>query len=150
MYVLRIGLDNSLDCFTDDRSAQEEAFAAFRYISKNPRIYQLFAKLPRDHPGIEFVHAQMADTISTFFVSSKEDIIPLDIIANHHATATLELFRWWIENDMKYSPQKMAVIHFEMIVNSSGLVLRIPRQSAHSATPIVSAVQASVGLTLLR
>lgn len=66
----------------------------------------------------------MADTIITFFVSRNEDIVPLEIIAHHHATATVELFRWWLENDMKFTPQEMAVIHFEMIDKSSGLVLR--------------------------
>ena len=128
VYVLRIGLENVMNRLTDDMSAQDEAFEAFSYISKNPRIYRLIAKVPRNHPGIEAIRNQMTNSIREVFVSRNDAVVPIELIAHHHATATMELFRWWIENDMKMSPQQMASIHYEMIVKSSrsaGLELRL-------------------------
>ena len=123
-YVLIIGRDRIFEMLTDGMSAQDEALTAYSFIKQNPRLYTLFANLPRNHPGIEVIRNEMAESVREFFVARNESVVPLEIVAHHHATATLELLRWWINNDMNYSPQEMATIHFELIVKSADLVAK--------------------------
>ena len=42
--------------------------------------------------------------------------IPVEIAANHLVTSMFSLMRWWLANDMAYSPAKMGAIAAELIV----------------------------------
>ncbi len=42
--------------------------------------------------------------------------IPADIIINHLVSAMIAMLRWWLDNDMIYSPEEMRVFSFRLII----------------------------------
>ena len=60
------------------------------------RLVQLFAK-------------RIKSQIETRF-RAEELLAPIDLVANHIASAQIGLVNWWIENDQPYSPEYMMQI----------------------------------------
>lgn len=88
----------------------------FRFVQENQDIFKVIL-LGRGMrfclaPIIEHVQGQAASIMSRF--SGKG--IPVEIAANHLVTATFSLMRWWLANDMPYSPVKMGAIAAELVV----------------------------------
>jgi hypothetical protein len=42
--------------------------------------------------------------------------IPISILANYLATTVFEQLKWWLDNNMTYSPEKMDEIFHELIL----------------------------------
>ena len=53
-----------------------------------------------------------------------QENIPAGVAANHIITSTFSLMRWWLENDLKHSPQKMGEIFTELIIKPTWLVMK--------------------------
>ncbi|MCC6956509.1 MAG: TetR/AcrR family transcriptional regulator [Anaerolineales bacterium] len=54
--------------------------------------------------------------IGMMFSAAQEREIPLEVAASHLMTSLVMLIRWWLENDMPYSPRKMGEIAAKMII----------------------------------
>ncbi len=42
--------------------------------------------------------------------------IPAAILANHVVASTIALVKWWLRNDMPFSPERMGEIYARMII----------------------------------
>ncbi|MDE2819547.1 MAG: TetR/AcrR family transcriptional regulator [Chloroflexota bacterium] len=136
LHVLQSGLVEMLDLLKPEMTSYEEALITFGHIRKNPGIFSLFANLPRDHKAIAVVMEAISNSIKTRYVSRDESFIPQEVAINHLATSVIELVRWWIENDMKYSIEQMATIQSELIVKATEIVAvdrRVQRRSDSAA-----------------
>ena len=52
-----------------------------------------------------------------------QENIPSEVAANHIITSAFSLMRWWLENGLKHSPEKMGEIFSELIVKPTWLVM---------------------------
>jgi AcrR family transcriptional regulator len=88
----------------------------FRFVQENQDVFKVIL-LSRGMrfclaPIIEHAQGQAARLMSK--ISGKG--IPVEIAANHVVTSMLSLMRWWLANDMAYSPEKMGAIAAQLIV----------------------------------
>ena len=54
--------------------------------------------------------------------------IPMDVFANYFAGSLLGLLTWWLENDMPYAPQEMALMFQKMFLPGASRVLGVNGQ----------------------
>ena len=71
---------------------------------------------------IAIVFEAISESVKTRYVSRDESFIPQEVAINHLVTSIIELIRWWVEHDMKYSVEQMATIQSELIVNATEIV----------------------------
>lgn len=45
--------------------------------------------------------------------------LPLKLFLNHSVSSFLNLVRWWLENDMPYSPDEMAIYYERLVIHSA-------------------------------
>ena len=57
----------------------------------------------------------------------REIQVPLDVIANYYAGSVMGLVSWWLENEMPYSPEKMAEYFQRLFFPGLMQVLGLPR-----------------------
>jgi len=119
MYILESVLHDLDDLIESDMTPYEQACVMFEYIQANDRIYRVLIDLPRDSHIHEVVYHVIARDISQIYAPRDPSRIPMDVAINHMVTSILELVRWWLDNDMHYSPQQMATIQTELIVKAT-------------------------------
>ena len=122
LHVLQSGLADMMSLLNSEMTPYERALITFTHIRKDPGIFSLFANLPRDHKVIAIVFEIIIDSIETLYVSRDESFIPKEIAINHLVTSVIELIRWWVEHEMKYSIEQMATIQSELIVKATEIV----------------------------
>jgi AcrR family transcriptional regulator len=96
--------------------AGRNAEIMFRFVQENQDIFRVIL-LGRGMrfclaPIIEYARGQAASMMSEFSGRG----IPVEIAANHLVTSMFSLMRWWLANDMAYSPAKMGAIAAELVV----------------------------------
>ncbi len=52
-----------------------------------------------------------------------QENISAGVAANHIISSVFSLMRWWLENDLSYSPQKMGDIFTNLIIKPTWLVM---------------------------
>ena len=105
------------------RIFRESGEILFRHIQGNPKIFRVL--LLDDHlrfilaPVMKIARQKTEKTLSTL----PEKNIATSIAANHITVATFALMRWWLENDMPHSPEKMGEIFTNLIVQPTWLAM---------------------------
>ena len=95
----------------------------FRFVQENQDIFRVIL-LGRGMrfclaPIIEHARGQAASMMSRFSGQG----IPVEIAANHLVSSMFSLMRWWLANDMAYSPAKMGAIAAELVVQPTWCAL---------------------------
>ncbi len=122
VHVLQASAEEILGMQTSDMTYYEEALTVYRHIQENTDSFLFFASLPLNHRSLRAIHDFLTGTVYNHFIAHDESRIPMEVIANHVATSMLALIRWWLNSEMKYSPEQMATIHCELIIHSTVLV----------------------------
>jgi len=86
----------------------------FKYVKEHSDLFRVL--LFSEQSFIESVIAYMTEEIKVGFGSLLEPGIPFEIIANHIGRAILALVRWWLENDMPYSPEVMGDYAHRLVI----------------------------------
>ena len=86
----------------------------FRHVQENSDLYRVL--LYSDRTLIQSVKAFAIQEFKTSYGELPEIGIPVDIVANHLVSALIALLRWWLENDMIYSPEEMRIFAFHLII----------------------------------
>lgn len=115
-YAFNLARERIYAQLDDNMTPYDEALAVFSYINRHRDIFMLYRALPRDHPAVAAIRKELAETIESYLVADDESVVPVEAIAHHTSAAMLEMFRWWLENDSKYSVEQMATIYYELIV----------------------------------
>lgn len=102
----------------DDATPYDEMLDAFKIMQRQADIYRFCARIPRDHPAVIEVQNEIAYVIKDVWVTHSDSVVPIDALAHHAAAAIIELTRWWLENDMQSSPEQMAQMIDDLVVNT--------------------------------
>ncbi len=95
----------------------DECLALFRSISEHKDACLLGVNLLQEHKALKPLRREIAQSVSTLYEPLDEMTIPLDVAINHLIGAVLEMVRWWLTEGQDYSPEQMATMQSELIVN---------------------------------
>lgn len=87
----------------------------FQYVKENEKIFRV---LLLERGSSYFVKPLIKfgkDQVKTTFANENPDPLQLDLASHLMITSTFALIRWWLENDMPYTPDEMGEIVFDMI-----------------------------------
>jgi len=86
----------------------------FRHVHENSDLYRVL--LFSDRTLVQSVKVFAIQEFKASFGEWPDLGIPFDIVANHLVSAMIALLRWWLENDMIYSPEEMRAFAFQLII----------------------------------
>ena len=86
----------------------------FNHVKRHCDLYRVFMRSERQI--VESVMAFSVRELKKNIAPLSHAIVPLDIVANHVAGATIVMVRWWLDNGMKFSPEEMAEYHTRLIL----------------------------------
>jgi AcrR family transcriptional regulator len=86
----------------------------FEHVQENSNLYRvlLFSNRGLVQPLKDFAVQEFKTNYGAFL----ETDIPFEILTNHMISSIITLLRWWLNNDMCYSPQEMGDIAFRLII----------------------------------
>jgi AcrR family transcriptional regulator len=86
----------------------------FRHVQENHDLYRVL--LFSNPDLIKPLKVFAIEEFKVIFRALPEPNIPFDILVNHMVSALIALLRWWLENDMVYSPEEMGGYMFRLII----------------------------------
>jgi AcrR family transcriptional regulator len=91
-----------------------DSVALFRHVQHNCDLYRvlLFSDRTLIKPVKEFAIREFRANYN----SLPDTEIPFDIMINHMVSAIITLVRWWLENDMAYTPDEMGLFASRLIL----------------------------------
>ena len=86
----------------------------FEHVQENSDLYRvlLFSNRGLVQPLKDFAIQEFRANYGAFL----ETDIPFDILTNHMISSMITLLRWWLNNDMCYSPEEMGEYAFRLII----------------------------------
>ncbi len=96
---------------------EENGEILFKYIRENSDIFRVLLLERGVRFCLEPVINNARQQAEDLFSGLADDHIPVAIAANHLVDATFALIRWWLENDMPYSPKRMGSIFASLIMH---------------------------------
>ncbi|MFN2140435.1 MAG: TetR/AcrR family transcriptional regulator [Candidatus Promineifilaceae bacterium] len=85
----------------------EDGRIIFEHIAANSDLYRVLLSSGSAalEPFVTFAYHEALDSLEEI----PDLLVPPPILAHHTVTATFSLVQWWLENDMPYAPEEMAV-----------------------------------------
>jgi AcrR family transcriptional regulator len=97
----------------------------FQYVQEHENIFRvLLLERGSRHFLKPIIEHGRQKAQRTLFFPKNSSPLPLDMLVNHMVTSTLSLVRWWLENDMPYSPDEMGqhLLHIVALPTRSNLL----------------------------
>lgn len=130
-------------------SAQDDKVAAgsslteygaliFRYVAQHPELMGVLLGTHRSHELARQLREQGVKSVLEVNTPRPAALVPAEIAAEHIVTSTMALIRWWLQQGMPYTPERMGEINAEMIMKPAlGLAFLPAAQAApqHAAPP---------------
>lgn len=91
-----------------------EGAILFRHVQENSDLYRVL--LSSDRTLVRSVKEFAIQEFKADYGELPEIDIPADIIINHLISAMIAMLRWWLDNDMIYSPEEMRIFSFRLII----------------------------------
>ena len=86
----------------------------FQHVQENSDLYRVL--LFSDRGLVQPLKAFAIQEFKASYSALLETDIPFDILVNHMVSAMITLLRWWLENDMCYSPDEMGEYALSLII----------------------------------
>ena len=95
----------------------------FKYIQDNQKIFRVLLLDNNLRFVLEPVMKMARKKTELLLSGLPKTGISISIIANHIIASVFALMRWWLENDMPHSPEKMSEIFTDLIVEPVWLAM---------------------------
>lgn len=103
---------------------------AFQHVATNADLYRVLLRGEGTYSALrrlrEILSGAISDLIGHFTAYSQVKLkpqVPLEVFVNSLAGAWIGLMTWWLEEDMPYSSEEMAVMYQRMFMRSTREVL---------------------------
>ena len=123
-----------------EQSHYEVSLLVFELLLRYKRTCQLAVSLSDDHPAWLQIWAEIRLWLIEFYSARDETNIPQEIALNHLVKSCKELVRWWLHHGQEYSPEQMATMQSELILDVINSVALGPREKDEIPSPIARAV----------
>jgi AcrR family transcriptional regulator len=98
------------------QDAGEDGTILFQHVAENQALYRVLLGGLNSSAIVRDVQSMIITEIVRDLDSRPEGDIPIEIAANHIAASALALVKWWVDNDMPYSPERMGTIYRTLIM----------------------------------
>jgi hypothetical protein len=107
------------------RDPAQDGTLIFRYVQEHSELCRVLLSShgpaallkPVRETSMQQLMARQATQPSPQSPSTRpEQVVPVEILANHLAAASLALIQWWLEQDMPYPPERMGQIYDALIM----------------------------------
>ncbi len=136
--LLKSGFERVLDLLIHHISFSEagqylqlDTTQLFRHAQGHYELYRTlvwgsgFELLARD--GHASLGAKFQESFNLLFSGKPEPSIPLEILSYSMAGTLLILLKWWLDNKMPYSPERMDVIFQQLVMSSARDILGLTK-----------------------
>ncbi len=93
-------------------------FPLFSHIKENDRLHKvMFKKNPENailEKGTDYLYANITAQLRQLMEAGQETSVPVSFLALYLTGGLIQLAKWWLENDMPYSPKEMDEMFREM------------------------------------
>jgi AcrR family transcriptional regulator len=103
---------------------------AFQHVEQNADLYRILLRGEGSYNSLQRLRQILRDAIESLIqhFTARQDqvlrpLVPLDVFLSSLAGAWIGLLAWWIEEDMPYSSEQMAVMYQRMFMRSTLEVL---------------------------
>jgi AcrR family transcriptional regulator len=103
---------------------------AFQHVEQNADLYRVLLRGEGTYSAVQRVrqilNQAIADLIQHFADRNKLELhpqVPMDVFLNSLAGAWIGLITWWLEEDLPYPPEQMALMYQRMFMRSTREVL---------------------------
>ena len=110
----------------DQDSEVSTASLIFEHVEDHEPLYRVLITTHHLRDQIKQELVAIAHETCRFF-SVDNSLIPFAILCDHIASAQLNLIRWWLENDRKYSIDRMSQIYEKLVDEASWTAHRANR-----------------------
>jgi len=95
----------------------------FEHIQANEENFRFLLLDDSTRFVLDPVMTRACQKAETLLKGLPQETIPAGVAANHIISSAFSLMRWWLENDMRHSPEKMGQIFTDLIVKPTWLVM---------------------------
>jgi AcrR family transcriptional regulator len=120
---------------TEDGDVTPLVSLAFRHVAQNAVFYRVLLRGEGTYSAIQRLRQILTQAILTLIQhftnqrgKSLNPIVPIEVFLNSLAGAWIGLMTWWLEEDMPYSPEEMAIMYQRMFMRSTLEVLGLISQ----------------------
>lgn len=115
--ILQNAIAEMRDLMQNRSSETEDGRLIFRHVSQNEALYRTLLGGQNSSAMVQKVQQViMTEILANRPTSQSESEIPAEIVANHIAASVLALVKWWLDNGMPYSPERMGAIYNRLIM----------------------------------
>jgi AcrR family transcriptional regulator len=97
-------------------SAETEGRLIFVNVRENHQVFRVLLQGEGTQAFIAQIEAQGVADISKRYPIAADAPIPPDVAANHAIASIIALIRWWLENDMPLTPERMGQIYADLVI----------------------------------
>jgi AcrR family transcriptional regulator len=135
------GWEHLLDAFVEDtdwKNLNSKRFmpvdGLFKHIENVKHFYRALLRSRKVEPifksGVTYMARGIEQALSTE-LNNPQSAVPLPIISNYLASHVFALLRWWLDQNMPYSPARMNEIFHELVM--PGVLLSLGMASSDVA-----------------
>ncbi|MDZ7844413.1 MAG: TetR-like C-terminal domain-containing protein [Anaerolineales bacterium] len=95
----------------------------FQHIKENQETFRFLLLDDSSRFVLEPVMNRACAKAEILLKELPQENIPAGVAANHIVSSAFSLMRWWLENEMRHSPQKMSEIFTDLIIKPTWLVM---------------------------
>jgi len=98
-------------------------YIIFQHIEQNQKIFRFLLLDNSLRFVLDPVMSRACEKAEILLSRLPQDNISAGVAANHIISSVFSLIRWWLENDLRHSPQKMGDIFTNLIIKPTWLVM---------------------------
>lgn len=95
----------------------------FEHIKANEKTFRFLLMDDSSRFVLRPVMSRASEKAEILLRELPQENIPAGVAANHIIASAFSLMRWWLENGLKHSPEKMGQIFSDLIVKPTWLVM---------------------------
>jgi|LGVE01.1.fsa_nt_gb AcrR family transcriptional regulator len=95
----------------------------FQHIEQNQKMFRVLLLDGSLRFVLDPVMSRSCQKAEILLSGLPQENISAGVAANHIISSVFSLMRWWLENDLSYSPQKMGDIFTNLIIKPTWLVM---------------------------
>lgn len=97
----------------------------FQHIEQNQKMFRFLLLDDSLRFVLDPVMSRSCQKAEILLSGLPQENISADLAANHIISSVFSLMRWWLENDLRPSPQKMGDVFTDLIIKPTWLVMTL-------------------------
>lgn len=118
-----------------EHSNYEASLNVFNLVLRYKRTSLLALSLSDDHPAWLQIWSEISQWMTELYSERDDTNVPQEIALNHLVKSCKELARWWLQHGQTYTPEQMATMQSELVLDVLDSVALDPREKNENPSP---------------